>query len=525
MPHYSVTEIDYRRLPGFDDHHILTRLAGQEWQNRIPLFDRTDPGVSGSRFLNLQSIMERLADYNRSVGNGPGAALLDHADESVRFVIAGQQPGLLLGPLYSFWKAVSVIAASRLLARATGIRHIPAFWVASDDHDVLEVNHCRVLGQRFTWDYPDRIRNGHVPQVHDIPLLDCRDPLLAFLDEVLPATAFRPWLMERINGADFSTYSTCFASLMARLFTHDPLVIVDSVAIRSMTAPVLAELVDHWPAVCDAFETGSGLLKSQGIAPPLADVGLFELIPEDGRRVRVKCRVSADGITGSTGKKSFSDTADDIRNRPMDFSGGAALRPILQDAVLPVTVTFGGPAEMAYLWQIDPIYPVAGVHRSRIHPRISVTILDQRMRRIAEKLGLFPDRWTGLPAMIRDYHPDRDDLDIRELEQRSRSLLDCIIAIRQRIPEKWVDKAAESVAYQVQKLSMRIQTHRQEQAGIGRSQMNRLAAELFPDGRLQERVSGVFSYLIYYGPEFVERSIEKVKPLSVRHQMMTIGED
>src|SRR5207245_7675281 len=42
-------------------------------------------------------------------------------------------------------KALSVIALARRLERDRGVRVVPVFWVAGDDHDFAEANHATFL--------------------------------------------------------------------------------------------------------------------------------------------------------------------------------------------------------------------------------------------------------------------------------------------------------------------------------------------------------------------------------------------
>ena len=55
--------------------------------------------------------------------------------------ITGQQVGLFGGPLYSLLKAASAINAAAELVRA-GISAVPVFWLATEDHDLDEINHA-----------------------------------------------------------------------------------------------------------------------------------------------------------------------------------------------------------------------------------------------------------------------------------------------------------------------------------------------------------------------------------------------
>src|SRR5262245_11029412 len=49
-------------------------------------------------------------------------------------VITGQQPGLFTGPNYTILKALTVVKLAKAL-EGMGVRAVPVFWVAAEDHD------------------------------------------------------------------------------------------------------------------------------------------------------------------------------------------------------------------------------------------------------------------------------------------------------------------------------------------------------------------------------------------------------
>ena len=59
-------------------------------------------------------------------------------------MVTGQQVGLFSGPAYTIYKALTAVKLARELT-ARGIPAVPVFWLATEDHDFAEVNHCWVF--------------------------------------------------------------------------------------------------------------------------------------------------------------------------------------------------------------------------------------------------------------------------------------------------------------------------------------------------------------------------------------------
>ncbi len=58
-------------------------------------------------------------------------------------VVTGQQVTLFGGPLFTILKAATVIRKAKD-ASASGSPHVPIFWLATEDHDLAEVDHVTV---------------------------------------------------------------------------------------------------------------------------------------------------------------------------------------------------------------------------------------------------------------------------------------------------------------------------------------------------------------------------------------------
>ncbi len=67
-------------------------------------------------------------------------------------ITTGQQTGILLGPLYSPLKIISAIKMSQELSnKYPQNQFVPIFWMATEDHDVAEIDHVWVEGQKLQW--------------------------------------------------------------------------------------------------------------------------------------------------------------------------------------------------------------------------------------------------------------------------------------------------------------------------------------------------------------------------------------
>src|ERR1700730_17499080 len=102
--------------------------------------------------------VEVLRKQNAAFGGGAETNKnLDKRQNGAAAVVTGQQVGLLGGPASSVYKALTAIRLANELT-ANGTNAVPIFWLATEDHDLAEVNHCffaaRAGLERFDWNTP-----------------------------------------------------------------------------------------------------------------------------------------------------------------------------------------------------------------------------------------------------------------------------------------------------------------------------------------------------------------------------------
>lgn len=84
----------------------------------------------------------------------------------------------------------------------------------------------------------------------------------------------------------------------------------------------------------------------------------------------------------------MKELRDRVTRHPEHLSPKAALRPLYQDFVLPTVAYVAGPGEVAYQAQIQPFYKTLSVVAPSLFPRLSVTLVDEKVLRLGQRVGL-----------------------------------------------------------------------------------------------------------------------------------------
>src|SRR5262249_38206091 len=95
-------------------------------------------------------------------------------------VVIGQQVGLFCGPLFSVLKALSAVKLAEAATQA-GVDAVPVFWLATQDHDLAEIQNISLPGAEASLQKVTATSNG----VPDSPV--AKVPLGTEIEEALKA--------------------------------------------------------------------------------------------------------------------------------------------------------------------------------------------------------------------------------------------------------------------------------------------------------------------------------------------------
>jgi len=359
----------------------------------------------GYPVAELADILER--EHARLGADSRTMARIAGMREECIAVVCGQQAGLFGGPLYTLYKAMHAVRLSERLSHDTGRTVTPVFWVATDDHDFGEVSSLGLKtpdGTTARVEYrPDGYREG-MP-VGDIMLDEGVSVAVETLARHLPpggdGEAYSALIRDMWRPG--RSWADAFAAQILRIFGDAGLVLVDPRwnGIKTFFSPVMAaEIREPWASTAlindgaDEFE--SARLRKRALRKPEHATNLFLDVDGIRQAVYFENGVFQAGEV-SLGRDELSLLLD---SEPGRFSPAAALRPVCQDAMIPVAALIGGPGERLYLSQVARLYSHFGVDGSLVWPRASFTVVEPRIARIAEKEGIPPARLFDDPGHL-----------------------------------------------------------------------------------------------------------------------------
>lgn len=440
------------------------------------------------------------------------------ADPETPVVTAGQQSGLLTGPLYTIYKAITTINVAHRLAQQLGRPVVPVFWAATDDDDRTETDHCACWDQHYvahTLRYPEEA--GQPGQLIGALPAGCEgEKVLAQLDPLIAGMPFAAKTREMLAGTleDSADMGEWFCRLMARLFSRWGLVLCDPrlPAVRRLAAEVLLREVAIPLDSTKRVNERARLLQQRGYRPQLTkptDVcNIFRL---NGARQRVSYRDGCFRIAG----ESFTpeDMQASIHDDPTQWAPNAVLRPVVQEYLLGSTAFIAGPNELGYWAELQPVFDALGVNMPPVLPRAAATLVPRGIARNLQTWNMNP-----LHLLI-----DYDQVRLRLLEEQQpesvrqgfaagRSEIEQLVSRLVPLVSSVDDTLAQSAlaAHQrmlneLERLERKTLRAVERQSSELMERLGHVRQVLFPHRGLQERTLNIFCLLARYGPDLLDQ--------------------
>lgn len=488
---------------------------------------------------------EELADgllaFNQKIGNHARATenieKLRRSDAYV--IVAGQQAGVLTGPLYTIHKAITIIRLAAEQENRLGKPIVPIFWIAGEDHDYEEVNHVytqtrdsQVKKVKLAVESEGRSSISHFK-------IDT-DEMQALVNEYFAEqieTEFTGEIKERLYGfaEQSDTLTGFFARTMAWLFGEQGLVLMDAALpfVRRLEVPVFTQIIEQNAELNEAVARQGKKLEALGyrkqVETDATNAQFF--MYQAGERIGM-IRLFDGTFQTRDGSETYAkeDLLTLLKEQPERFSANVVTRPLMQEHLLPTLAFVGGPGEIAYWGLYAEYFRCMGYEMPPLIPRLSFSLLEGAVQKNMRKYELSVE--DALLRLVEKREQFLIAQDTHHLEQkfgnareRIRQLYEPLIQEAthierglQKLGEKNLEKILEQVTYYEHKAQAAF--IKQHEAAL--RQFDKVALSLFPLDKPQERVYNIFGYLNKYGMDWFREFASYPYEISPDHYAVSI---
>ncbi|MFQ6047543.1 MAG: bacillithiol biosynthesis BshC, partial [Gemmatimonadales bacterium] len=310
------------------------------------------------------------------------------------------------------------------------------------------------------------------------------------------------------------------AAAMAELLGRFGLVVFDPShpAAKRAMAPTFTAVLREGPALDAALARRAGDLKARGLRAPVPVGGGLETVMLEGALGRDRLTSSDGSHVTRRSSERWSQTELErlLDSEPERFSPNVLLRPVIEAALLPTLAYVGGPGELDYLAQSDPLFELIGVSPQARVPRWSVRVVEARVAKTLSKYGLSSEQLEEEgrveAALVRDDMPPEAETTLQRLRhalQTEYERLESAAVLVDPTLRKTVQSAQHSARGAVDALEKKLLNHLKRRNETVVQQVARARTALFPLGRPQERVLNVTHFLVRYGTHFLEAALDE----------------
>jgi bacillithiol biosynthesis cysteine-adding enzyme BshC len=451
--------------------------------------------------------------------------------------VTGQQIGLFGGTLFSIFKALTAVKLAEE-ATSAGVECVPIFWLATEDHDLAEINHVALLSEQGL---PKQLAvDSH--SVDDAPVGAIKfgpeiEPVVDNAAALLGDSEVTTWLQEAYRPGQ--TLGSAFGLLFARLFAAWGVILLDPAdkEFHDLAKPLLRTAIERVSELDHELLARGKELDVAGYHQQVKVTATSTLLFEVKNGARTVIRRRNDSVDGNGGEFVIGDehvSSEELLARieatPEKFNANALFRPVVQDYLLPTLVYTGGAAEIAYFAQAAVVYEKLLGRVTPILPRFSATLVEPKPERILMRyhLGL-PDVLQG-PEKVREVIATGSlpaDLQTRFSEANA-SIDQSMAALREsigRLDPTLIDMAdgtRTGMLHQIERLQTRVARAEQQRNDVITRHADTLNHALFPNKVLQEREIAGVSFVARYGPELLASLYENIHPDCHDHQVIEV---
>jgi uncharacterized protein YllA (UPF0747 family) len=214
-------------------------------------------------------------------------------------------------------------------------------------------------------------------------------------------------------------------------------------------------------------------------------------------------------------------------DEPWRFSPNALLRPLVQDHLFPTAAYVGGPAEICYFAQLEPLYRFFGRPMPVVWPRRSFTVLDTESHAIIDRYGIalediFSARRSMLEKMLRRNPPAFEEplSALKDLIENHVAALKPLVAAVDPSLGQAAETMRRKLLHRAGSLHAQFLNHDLHRNSRLQHDATHLLNCSLPAGTLQERAINFLDLMARHGPSLLDTLYSLITPDSFTHRIV-----
>lgn len=474
-------------------------------------------------------LIEAIYSYNKKMGAKEATlSNIRQMEEGTKVVICAHQPIIAAGPLYLFYKIITVIKIAQRL-KEEGEKTIPIFWSASDDNDWEEISSIYL----FEKGAPFKI-SMEVDEKNPFGCLFPKEKIEEFLHtlfECIKNRGEKEYVKELLLNPfeEAENFSQWCAGILLSLFSEWGLVIVDPFIkeIKENVRWIFEEEIKE-PLCTTKLAMDEGKkLKKRGYKVKVHkkphSCNFF--IIEEGERLPLYYE---DGnFYTKKNKYSRSDLLHLLSSNPLKFSPNVLLRPIIQDVLFRPCCAVVGPSEFAYYQQLPEVYKRYGMESPPLFLRLSATLIEPHIVKFLKEHRIMPssfffDEPEILSTLAQGISPLHDEAFMKACASINETF--SILKNIEPTLSTYFDSKKASVEHFFEKMHKKMHVYiKRREEGL-KSKIDMIKAYIKPFSLPQERVLSGIHFLARYGPSFLKELFSALPFDCIFHYYMGCNE-
>ena len=221
-----------------------------------------------------------------------------------------------------------------------------------------------------------------------------------------------------------------------------------------------------------------------------------------------------------------------IESEPEKFSPDVITRPVFQSFLFPVVAQIGGPAEIAYLAQINRVFQLfdlpVPVHLSRP----SVTFIEKRYEKLMNEYEITFEELAGdietvINRVLTKTFPETLDKDFRKfrknIEQQFEAFKTDSLEFDQSL-KKFAEQTYGKIDFSLKNFEAKVFSSHKRKSQEIRDRIYRLWHAVFTGRGFQERTLNISYFISKYGFGFINFMQDKIDISEKSHQLISLSD-